>query len=98
MYHTSEALEVEPLGRSEAKEGAAFVGDPNFIPHNIPHPHPKLGSAGREFHALVRFAQVSFTHLQLPRELRPVQQVVAHFIAHSCYQAQICEAGEKWRL
>ena len=98
MYRTSEAIDVELLRRCEAKEGAPFVGNPNLITHNIPRPHAEFGSASCELHALLRLAQVSFVRLQLPRELCPPHQVAANLVAHRCYHAKICEAGQKWGL
>src|SRR5204863_72113 len=68
MYPASEAIKIDLLGRREAKEGATFVREPNFVARNIPHPHPEFGSACGELHALLCFAQVNLAFLQPPRE------------------------------
>jgi hypothetical protein len=95
MHPASEAIKVELLPRCEAKEGAAFTRDPNFITRNVPHPHAKFGSVRSELHPLLRLAQLSLARLQPSRELRCTEHVIAQFVAHRRDNCRICETKEK---
>ena len=95
MYPASEAIKIDLLGRREAKEGATFVREPNFVARNIPHPHPEFGSACGELHALSCFAQINLACLQPPSELRSMEQVVAQFVSHRRDNSRIRETEKK---
>src|SRR5262245_31939600 len=88
MHSASEAIEVELLRWCEAKEGAPFVCDPNFIMDNIPLPHSESGGVGGQIESLLAY-------FQFTRETRCSSHVITQLIAHHCHDGCIGEAEEK---
>ena len=88
MQPASKTVEIQFLRGVEAKHGAAFVRDPNFIMDNVPLPHSEIGGVGGQVESLLAY-------FQFTRETRCSSHVITQLIAHHCNDGCISEAEEE---
>src|SRR5689334_17263537 len=75
MNRLEKAVEIDPLGGADPSAVTAVLGNPDLVANDIPLPEAKVGSTGRQAHALLSFQQRT-------RQLAGSQHVQTQLIAH----------------
>src|SRR6266566_3845226 len=82
MHNSSNALSIELLKLRETKKSAIFLGKPDLIALDVPSPDDKASRIRCQAHALLAVAQTRRGRLQLTRECRSMNYIIAQLISH----------------
>src|SRR5207249_11971004 len=82
MHNSSNALSIELLKLRETKKSAIFLGKPDLIALDVPSPDDKAGRIRCQAHALLPVTQTRHARLQLTRECRRMNNIIAQLISH----------------
>ena len=82
MHNSSNALSIELLKLRETKKSAIFLGKPDLIALDVPSPDDKASRIRCQAHALLAVAQTRRGRLQLTRECRRMNYIIAQLISH----------------